>query len=102
MPEDTTRDQTERRALEQRVAKLSSELEDARRARERAAATAERTAERLRSLLGTLPAGVVVVDENGCIQETNRIAQEILGGEVAGKPWQAVARGMLANPREAG
>jgi len=123
MPEDTTREQTERgelerafdtfnllssqlqqtyHALEQRVAKLSDELEDARRARERATATAERTAERLRSLLGTLPAGVVVVDENGCIQETNRIAQEISGGDVGGKPWAAVARGMLANPREAG
>ena len=43
-----------------------------------------------------------MVDENGCIQETNRIAQEILGGDVAGKPWPTVARGMLANPREAG
>ncbi len=122
MPEDMNRDLEERgelerafdtfnllssqlqhtyHALEQRVAKLSSELEDARRARESAAATAERTAERLRSLLGTLPAGVVVVDENGCIQETNRVAEEILG-DVAGKPWQAVARSMLANPREAG
>ena len=122
MPEDMNRDLEERgelerafdtfnvlssqlqhtyHALEQRVAKLSNELEDARRARESAAATAERTAERLRSLLGTLPAGVVVVDENGCIQETNRVAEEILG-DVAGKPWQAVARSMLANPREAG
>ena len=122
MPEDMNRDLEERgelerafdtfnllssqlqhtyHALEQRVAKLSDELEDARRARESAAARAERTAERLRSLLGTLPAGVVVVDENGCIQETNRVAEEILG-DVAGKPWQAVARSMLANPREAG
>jgi len=89
-------------ALEQRVAKLTLELEDARRAREQAAATAERTAQRLSSLLGTLPAGVVVVDEKGLIQETNRAANEILGGAVNGKPWQAVARAMLANPRDAG
>jgi two-component system sensor histidine kinase FlrB len=123
MPEDTACDPAERgalerafvtfnllssqlqetyHALEQRVAKLTTELEDARRAREQAAAAAERTAQRLRSLLGTLPAGVVVVDEKGCIQETNRVAQEILGGDVAGKPWQAVARAMLANPRDAG
>jgi two-component system sensor histidine kinase FlrB len=123
MPEDTTCDPAERgalerafvtfnllssqlqqtyHALEQRVAKLTTELEDARRAREHAAAAAERTAQRLRSLLGTLPAGVVVVDEKGRIQETNRVAQEILGGDVAGMPWQAVARAVLANPLDAG
>jgi len=123
MPEDTNRDPAERgelerafhtfnqlsgqlqqtyHVLEQRVAKLTAELEEARGAREHAAAAAERTAERLRSLLGTLPAGVVVVDESGRIQETNRVAEVILGGSVTGRPWQEVARGMLTNPRDAG
>ena len=89
-------------ALQQRVGALTAELEDARRARERAAHAAERTAERLQSLLATLPAGVVVVDETGVIQETNRAAEEILGAGVTGQPWATVARNMLTNPLAAG
>ncbi|HET7132456.1 MAG TPA: PAS domain-containing protein, partial [Gammaproteobacteria bacterium] len=89
-------------ALQERVGALTAELEDARRARERAAHAAERTAERLQSLLATLPAGVVVVDETGVIQETNRAAEEILGANLAGQSWSAVARDMLTNPLAAG
>jgi two-component system sensor histidine kinase FlrB len=88
--------------LQQRVAAMTVELADARAARERAANRAERTAERLRSVLATLPAGVVVVDESGSIQEINRAAETILGGEVTGRAWQAVARSVFANPLTAG
>jgi two-component system sensor histidine kinase FlrB len=88
-------------ALEERVAVLTSELEDMRNERERTANASLRTAERLQSLLGTLPAGVVVVDEAGLIQDTNRFADEILGGAVTGQPWQAVARSVFKNPLEA-
>lgn len=89
-------------ALQERVGALTAELEEARRARERAANEAERTAERLRSLLATLPAGVVVVDEAGLIQECNRAAEEILGAGLVGQAWAAVARTMLSNPLAAG
>lgn len=89
-------------ALQERVGALTAELEEARRARQRAANEAERTAERLRSLLATLPAGVVVVDEAGLIQECNRAAEEILGAGLAGQNWAAVARTMLSNPLAAG
>jgi two-component system sensor histidine kinase FlrB len=88
-------------ALEERVTVLTTELEESRRAREQAAHQAERTAERLQSLLGTLPAGVVVVDEAGLIQDTNRFAADLLGGDVTGRPWQAVARSVFKNPLEA-
>jgi two-component system, sensor histidine kinase FlrB len=88
-------------ALEERVIVLTNELEESRRAREQAAHQAERTAERLQSLLGTLPAGVVVVDEAGLIQDTNRFAAEMLGADVTGRPWQAVARSVFENPLEA-
>ena len=84
--------------LEQRVAQLSSELDDARRARQSAASEAERTAERLHSLLATLPGGVVVIDDTGRIQELNRVAAEILGGKLVGESWQRVAREVLKNP----
>ncbi|HVY64328.1 MAG TPA: ATP-binding protein [Gammaproteobacteria bacterium] len=88
--------------LQQRAAALTAELEEARSARQRATNEAERTAERLRSLLGTLPAGVVVVDEAGLIQEYNRAAEELLGPNLAGTPWQNVARAMLDHPLSAG
>jgi two-component system sensor histidine kinase FlrB len=94
--------QSSYQVLQQRAAALTTELEDARGARERAAHEAERTAERLRSLLGTLPAGVIVVDEAGLIQEYNRGAEELLGTGLAGSPWQNVARAMLEHPLSAG
>jgi len=94
--------QSSYQVLQQRAAALTTELEDARGARERAAHEAERTAERLRSLLGTLPAGVIVVDEAGLIQEYNRAAEDLLGLGLAGAPWQNVARAMLEHPLSAG
>ncbi|MEO8466674.1 MAG: ATP-binding protein [Gammaproteobacteria bacterium] len=94
--------QSSYQVLQQRAAALTTELEDARGARQRAANEAERTAERLRSLLGTLPAGVIVVDEAGLIQEYNRGAEDLLGAGLAGKPWQNVARAMLEHPLSAG
>jgi two-component system sensor histidine kinase FlrB len=87
--------------LQQRVARLTQELEDARRARQHAAFEAERTAQRLRSLLATLPAGVVVVDESGSIHDHNRAAEEILGSGLLGQSWQSVARAVLKNPTRA-
>ncbi|HUQ51737.1 MAG TPA: PAS domain-containing protein, partial [Gammaproteobacteria bacterium] len=93
--------QSSYQALEQRVARLTAELEDARRASQSAAAEAERTAQRLRSLLATLPGGVVVVDDSGEIQEHNRIAADILGGDLVGESWQRVVKDVLRNPPSA-
>jgi two-component system, sensor histidine kinase FlrB len=89
-------------ALEQRVAALTLELEEARRARESASDRAERTAERLQSLLATLPAGVVVVDASGTIQETNGAAEAILGDSLAGQAWQSVVRRVFTSPAASG
>jgi two-component system sensor histidine kinase FlrB len=93
--------QSSYRTLEQRVAGLTAELEDARRAREHAARDAERTAERLRSLIATLPAGIVVVDEAGLIQEHNEAAATILGADLVGRSWQSVVRAALKDPLSA-
>jgi two-component system, sensor histidine kinase FlrB len=93
--------QSSYQVLEQRVVRLSNELADARRARQDAASEAERTAQRLRSLLATLPGGVVVVDDGGRIQEANRVAGEILGGELVGESWQRVVREILRTPASA-
>jgi len=88
-------------SLQRRVAALTTELEDARRAREQAAHEAQRTTERLKSLLATLPAGVVVVVNGGRIQEHNQAAEEILGTGLAGQPWQSVVRTALKSPSTA-
>jgi two-component system sensor histidine kinase FlrB len=87
--------------LQQRVARLTNELEDARRASQTAAAEAQRTAQRLRSLVATLPGGVVVVDDAGEIQEHNRIAAEILGCQLVGESWQCVVKDVLRSPTSA-
>lgn len=87
--------------LQQRVARLTGELEVARRASQEAASAAQRTAERLRTLLATLPGGVVVVDDGGRIQEHNRIAVEILGDALVGESWQRVVKDVLQSPTSA-
>lgn len=93
--------QSSYQVLEQRAARLATELEDARRARQDAASEAERTAQRLRSLLATLPGGVVVVDDTGQIREVNRVAEEILGDNLVGESWQRVVREVLQSPAAA-
>ena len=93
--------QSSYQALEQRVARLTGELEDARRARADATSEAQRTAERLRSLLATLPGGVVVVDDGGRIREHNRVAAEILACELGGASWQRIVREVLKSPTSA-
>lgn len=82
-------------ALEQRVAALTAELEVARREREREATHARRLAERLKLLLDTLPAGVVVIDAGGAVSETNPAAETILGGRRSGESWPDVARSVF-------
>jgi two-component system sensor histidine kinase FlrB len=42
------------------------------------------------------------VDESGVIQETNRAAETSLGGPLAGRSWQAAARGVFTNQPAAG
>ena len=93
--------QSSYQTLQQRVAGLTGELEDARRATQDAAAESQRTAQRLRSLLATLPGGIVVVDDAGRIQEHNPIAAEILGGDLVGESWQRVVKDVLRNPSAA-
>ncbi len=82
---------TSYQVLEQRVGALTAELEETRREREREARYAQSLAERLELLLDTLPAGVIVVDGDGVIQETNPAAEDILGPALTGQLWQDVA-----------
>ncbi|AYH43101.1 HAMP domain-containing sensor histidine kinase [Azoarcus sp. DN11] len=52
--------------------------------------------ERLAVLLGALPAGVVVLDRGGRVEQCNRAAETLLGGDLAGRPWDELATALNA------
>jgi len=85
--------------LESRVDCLTKELVVARHARLRTLSEKERLANRLQTLLDALPAGVIVVDEDGKISEHNKAAGTLLGDELMGRRWQDVSENILrSNP----
>ncbi|HWQ94297.1 MAG TPA: ATP-binding protein [Gammaproteobacteria bacterium] len=77
--------------LENRVAQLTDELAAARSERLLQLAEKERLANRLTHLLTVLPAGVVVLNGVGRIQEYNPLAVSLLGEPLLGLNWAAVA-----------
>lgn len=74
-------------ALESRVAALNEELAAAHSERHRQLTEKERVADRLQCLLKALPAGVVVLDGDGVVQECNPAAVGLLGEPLAGARW---------------
>lgn len=83
--------------LEARVTQLSKELARVHDERLRELAQKELLASRLEGLLNTLPAGIVVVDERGCISQANPIAQEMLGESLPGKVWDELTGRVFIN-----
>ena len=90
--------------LESRVACLTQELIVARHARLKTLSEKERLANRLQTLLDALPAGVVVVDEEGKISEHNKAADTLIHDDLVGRRWQDIAESFLRpgseNPHE--
>lgn len=78
------------RDLETRVSSLNSELTNARYERVRQYEEKERIAKRLQNLLEVLPAGVIVLDSDGCIVEYNPTAADLLGEPLLGEPWRNI------------
>lgn len=52
--------------------------------------------ERLSVLMGALPAGVAVLDGSGAIVQANRAAELLLGPDLPGRRWDAVAAALTA------
>ena len=77
-------------ALEVRVAGLKQELAQAHDQRYKELTEKERLANRLTALLSALPAGIVVLDQNGYVQEYNPAAIDLLGEPLQAISWQAV------------
>jgi len=83
-------------ALEARVAQLSVELAQARSERVQEQGKNGRLANRIEHLLSALPAGVVVLDGHGRVQECNPAAVELLGEPLGGAAWtDIIARAFM-------
>ena len=76
--------------LEVRVAGLTSALETEQDERIKELTEKERVASRLASLLHALPGGVVVIDDEGKVQEHNPAAELLLGQPLLGLPWSDI------------
>ena len=80
------------------VTRLSSELEAARIARREENEKREDLLNRFITVLDALPGGVIILNEEGVITETNPQASALLGEPLEGEPWESIeARGRF-NP----
>ncbi len=84
------------RELEERVETLSAALARAQDERLVQLAEKEKLADRLQGLLETLPAGVIVLDGQGFVQECNPGAEALLGQELAGHAWTQIVEDTFA------
>jgi len=78
------------RVLENKVVHLDQELASAHDDRLRELTEKERVANRLESLLKALPAGVIVLDNDGIVIECNPAAIDLLGTPLIGLAWIAI------------
>lgn len=78
--------------LQRHVVRLAEELARTREARERELDESRRLAARLGLLLENLPAGVVVLDGEGVVQECNPAARALLGQPLDEVVWREVVR----------
>lgn len=86
--------------LQARVESLTAELATANGELRRQFLEKEALSERLSLLLAALPAGVVVLDAGDRVSEANPAACALLGDEVSGADWRALAQARLT-PTEA-
>ncbi len=78
------------RDLELKVSTLTEELAAARSERLQQLAEKERLADRLERLLELLPGGVLVLDGQGRISQTNPLAEALLQPDLCGQDWSAL------------
>lgn len=90
------------RTLESRVNQLSGELTAESLQRQRELEQKEQLADRLQTLLSALPAGVVVLDSQGVISQTNPAAVALLGEPLDGQRWVDIIQRCFAPRRDDG
>jgi two-component system sensor histidine kinase FlrB len=82
--------------LQQQVERLTGELAVANVELRRQLLEKEALSQRLSHLLSAMPAGVVVLDQQGAVVELNPAARELLGESLLGQAWVDVAARSLA------
>tara|TARA_R110002072_G_scaffold154_1_gene989 strand:+ start:46111 stop:47409 length:1299 start_codon:yes stop_codon:yes gene_type:complete len=80
------------RNLENKVSQLKTDLSEEESQRRQQFKEKEKIANRLSTLLDILPAGVVLLDENGKVTESNPAAKELLGEPLEGLAWLDVIK----------
>ncbi len=90
------------RDLEAHIARLSQELSEERSKSHLQISEKERYARRLSQLLSALPAGVIVIDVTGRIQQSNPAAVELLNEPLEGELWRDVIDRAFAPSFQAG
>ncbi len=90
------------RELETRTAHLTRELAEARSERTRQLEEKNRLAARLESFFEVLPGGVVILDDEGHVQEHNPSAEQLLGHPLVGLSWDTVLNRVGARGQAAG
>jgi two-component system sensor histidine kinase FlrB len=90
------------RTLESRVNQLSGELTHETRQRQQELEEKEQLADRLSTLLTALPAGVVVLDSQGVVTQTNPAAIALLGEPLDGAHWVDVIHRCFAPRKDDG
>lgn len=81
--------------LDQRAARLTDELATANSERLQQLTEKEKLADELETLLGALPAGVVVIDDSGHIRKANRAAEAIFEQPLENRKWHQVYIGAI-------
>lgn len=76
--------------LEEKVTLLNKELADTRSQKMREYVERERVSNRLENLLRALPGGVIVIDGQGIVQESNPAALALLDAPLVGERWRDV------------
>lgn len=90
------------RTLESRVNQLSGELSAESQQRQRELEQKEELADRLSTLLSALPAGVVVLDSQGVVSQSNPAAVNLLGEPLEGERWVNIIHRCFAPRRDDG
>ncbi len=90
------------RTLESRVNQLSGELSQESMQRQQELEEKEQLADRLSTLLNALPAGVVVLDSQGVVTQSNPAAISLLGEPLEGEHWVDVIHRCFAPRRDDG
>lgn len=88
--------------LNRQVQSLTAELADERSKRQQQLAENERYASRLSHLLSALPAGIVVLDMRGRIEESNPAAVDLLGEPLDGELWRDIISRVFEPGSQAG